>query len=184
MSRISRNSPLLTLIVGLALGTGACSKHEKPPADTGANLTEPAQPAVPAVPAEPAAPTEMAPSDEHTKPTGNDALAYTISAHKHEQRGQTALAMTMTALSHMGNITIDLKNFSYYCEPVPSFTASAEGRELILTLNKATAVARCMGIHEMKLEFAGIDMKAGFDTVKIVGVDGKEQGSASITRAR
>jgi hypothetical protein len=84
----------------------------------------------------------------------------------------------------MGNLTVKIENFSYYCEPAPSFTASVDGRTLVLTLNKATAVARCMGLHDMKLAFAGLDMKAGFDNVNIVGEDGKELGSAGIARAR
>lgn len=197
----------MTLILGLAFGLSACKGNREgsgeaapKPADT-ATASAPAT-AVPtaaavapsatvppnAIPNKPAsAPQAPSPEDakeDASKTPGAGSIAYTTSDHKQEPRGQVSSPLALSALSHMGNLTVKVKNFSYYCEPAPSFTATKDGRTLVLTLNKATAVARCMGLHDMKLTFAALDMKAGFDTVNIVSEDGKELGSAGVARAR
>ena len=208
MTRISRRTFSVALVLGLAFGLSACkgdsggSDEAAPkPADT-ATAAAPAAVAptptavapsavVPAtaIPNEPASTPQANPAPEDvtenaSTASGTGSIAYTTSEHKQEPRGQVASPLALSALSHMGNLTVNIKSFSYYCEPTPSFTASKNGRTLVLTLNKATAVARCMGLHDMKLTFAALDMKAGFDTVNIVSEDGKELGSAGVARAR
>lgn len=163
--------------LALSFSLVACASGSQNAGETApvADVVEPAQEVPAPAPTEADAqttPDETTP-DEATPAAESETFSAEIGSITKTRAPLTSL-LKLTAASTTNGITLSFSNFGYYCEPAPSFVASAEGTVLTVTLEAPTAaVSKCFAKHDLSVNIA-LPGRSNLRTVSVISDKGHE----------
>jgi hypothetical protein len=150
-----------------------------PAAEPAAEAVAPEQAAAAAAPAEPAQPVEATPA-EPVAPADPVALTVAVEGMTKGQSGPGKQPLAVTAAAETNAIVVSLANYSHYCAPAPSFTATVKAESLEIAAVKPTgSISRCFAPHAMKLRVE-LPGRNAIRSVVLLGADGKQLATAVI----
>ena len=176
------------LVSGLV--AAACGSQEpavEQPTPAAAETTPPpveaVQPEAAATPAEATPPAEGAPAvapPAEVEPAAPAALSVAVEGLTKGQSGPPSDKLQVTAAAETNAIVVSLANYSHYCSPAPTFTATAKTDSLEIAAVKPTgSISRCFAPHAMKLRVE-LPGRNNIRTVVLLAADGKQLASAVI----
>lgn len=180
----------LSFLFACALFATACGSQtpgDTTPPVTPAPIEETEAAADPAEAEQPTAEEAEAPADvdaESETSAAEAPAAFTVSVVKHEKgaEGPPKGPVNVSATPGTNQVTVELGNFAHTCEPAPTFTAAAEGEQLVLQIVKpaASATSKCVSAHSVTVSIA-LPGRNNLRKVVVKGQRGKPMGVATIT---
>lgn len=182
------NAVIALLLSGLVLA--ACGSQEpavEQPTPAAEEMTAPTAetpaPQPEATAAETPAPAEAAPAEAAAPvaaTAGPATFSVAVEGLTKGQSGPSKDKLQVTAATETNAIVVSLANYSHYCSPAPTFTATAKAESLeIAAVKPASSVSRCFAPHAMKLRVE-LPGRNDIRTVVLLGADGKQLASAVI----
>lgn len=176
---MSKATHLLIAIVACTLL--ACGGSKQVPSQTPRGEPPTAEEDTAAGPATEEPPAALAPNDQ--PPASTVTVTRLSGSATAPTTGGSAAGgppTTVTVSLEGDAILLGLTNFTFYCDPAPTFTARMEGDHVVVQAQPpTTSVSRCVGPHSARLRLDGVP--TGEHTISVRSVDDQEVATTQVT---